>query len=74
MAALFDYSAQLLEGAALTLELAFTSLCFGLLLGLAGAAAKMSALSWLRQAAYLVSNVLRGIPEFLILLICEAWI
>ncbi|MDC7699484.1 ABC transporter permease [Vogesella indigofera] len=70
MAALFDYSAQLLEGAALTLELAFTSLCFGLLLGLAGAAAKMSALSWLRQSAHLVSNVLRGIPEFLILLIC----
>lgn len=70
MAALFDYSAQLLEGAALTLELALTSLCFGLLLGLAGAAAKLSALPWLRQAAYLVSNILRGIPEFLILLIC----
>lgn len=70
MAALFDYSAQLLEGAALTLELAFTSLCFGLLLGLAGAAAKMSATPWLRQPAYLVSNILRGIPEFLILLIC----
>ncbi|SCK27316.1 ABC transporter permease [Vogesella sp. LIG4] len=70
MAALFDYSTQLLEGAWVTLELAFTSLFFGLLLGLATASAKLANIVWLRKAAFLASDFLRGIPEFLILLIC----
>jgi polar amino acid transport system permease protein len=70
MAALFDYSSQLLDGAWVTLELAFTSLFFGMLLGLATASAKLSELRWLSRAAFLATDFLRGIPEFLILLIC----
>lgn len=70
MAALFDYSAQLLEGAWVTLELAFTSLFFGMLLGLATASAKLSEHPWISKGAFLATDFLRGIPEFLILLIC----
>jgi polar amino acid transport system permease protein len=70
MVALFDYSTQLLEGAWVTLELAFTSLFFGMLIGLAAASAKLSDLRWLSKAVFLATDFLRGIPEFLILLIC----
>lgn len=70
MGELLNYSAQLLEGAWVTLELAFVSLFFGVLLGLAWACAKLSEIGWLSRGAFLVTNFLRGIPEFLILLIC----
>lgn len=70
MGELFDYGEQLLEGTWVTLELAFTSLFFGVLLGLCCASAKLSDLRWLSRLTFFVTNFLRGIPEFLILLIC----
>jgi polar amino acid transport system permease protein len=66
---LSGFGPQLLLGAAVTLELAAATLVFGLLLGLAGAAAKLSSVVWLRVPVTLVLNLLRGVPEFLILLI-----
>ncbi|MGU7811819.1 ABC transporter permease [Burkholderia sp. AW49-1] len=70
MDVLVNYGAQIAAGALVTLELAVAALCVGMLLGIAGASAKLSSLGWLRHATYALTNFLRGIPEFLILLIC----
>lgn len=64
------FGGQLLQGAAVTLELAGLSLAFGVVFGILGAAAKMSPFPWLRGPVTLLTNVVRGVPEFLILLIC----
>jgi His/Glu/Gln/Arg/opine family amino acid ABC transporter permease subunit len=66
---LAGFGPQLLAGAAVTLELAFGALILGLALGLAGAAAKLSPRRWVSWPATFVLNLLRGVPEFLILLI-----
>jgi polar amino acid transport system permease protein len=66
---LAGFGPQLLAGAAVTLELAFGALILGLALGLAGAAAKLSPRRWVSRPATLLLNLLRGVPEFLILLI-----
>lgn len=70
MEQLFSYSHQLLIGVGVTLQLAFTSLCFGLLLGIAFSACKLSDNHYIRIPVSLFTNVIRGIPEFLIILIC----
>ncbi|MFY9778909.1 MAG: ABC transporter permease subunit [Candidatus Baltobacteraceae bacterium] len=64
------YGGQLLQGAGVTLEVAFTTLFFGLAFGLLGAAAKLSKAAWLRVPVMTVTSLLRGVPEFVILLIC----
>lgn len=64
------YGNQLAEGAVLTLEVAFTSLFFGMILGLLGAAGKLSRHRLIREPVTWVTNLLRGVPEFVILLIC----
>ena len=66
---LAGFGPQLLAGAAVTVELAFGALALGLVLGLLGAAAKLSSLGWIRLPVTLILNLLRGVPEFLILLI-----
>ncbi|KAG8152321.1 ABC transporter permease [Burkholderia catarinensis] len=67
---LVNYGAQIAAGALVTLELALAALCLGMLFGIGGASAKLSNARWLSGATYAVTNFLRGIPEFLILLIC----
>ncbi|PLY15996.1 MAG: histidine transporter permease HisQ [Sedimenticola sp.] len=60
---------ELLRGALLTIEIALVSLAIGLVLGLATAGAKISH-SWLLKAlASTYTNIIRGIPEFLIILL-----
>ena len=49
---LAGFGPQLLAGAAVTLELAFGALALGLVLGLLGAAAKLSASAWIRALAF----------------------
>jgi polar amino acid transport system permease protein len=66
---LAGFGPQLLLGAATTLELAFGALALGLVLGLLGASAKLSPRVWVRAPITLLLNLLRGVPEFLILLI-----
>jgi polar amino acid transport system permease protein len=49
---------------------AFTTLFFGLAAGVLLAAAKLSKSAWLRVPVTTVTSLLRGVPEFVILLIC----
>ena len=70
MDVLISYLGQLLQGAAITLQLAFTSLFLGLVMGLVFTACKLSSLSVLRVPVNFFTSLLRGIPEFLIILIC----
>lgn len=70
MDSLQSYSTQLLMGAAITLKLALISLFFGLILGLVLAACKLSNNRFLSGSVSFFTNFLRGIPEFLLLLIC----
>lgn len=59
----------LLAGTWVTLKLAFTSLFFGLILGLLGAAAKLSPIRTLRWIATTYTTLIRGVPELLLVLI-----
>jgi putative lysine/arginine/ornithine/histidine/octopine transport system permease protein len=63
------YLPLLLQGLRMTLILAVSTLVVGLVLGMLLALAKLSRHAWLSQPVYAVTNFLRGIPEFLILLV-----
>ena len=63
------YGASLLEGAALTLAVALASLALALLLGLAGAAAKLSASPFWRGAATVYTTLIRGVPDLVLMLL-----
>jgi polar amino acid transport system permease protein len=64
-----DYFPLLMQGLKLTLLLAVSTVVVGLVLGMALAMAKMSRHGWLSRPAFAVTNFLRGIPEFLVLLV-----
>jgi putative lysine/arginine/ornithine/histidine/octopine transport system permease protein len=66
---LVAYLPLLLQGLRMTLTLAVSTLAIGLLLGMLLAMAKLSHHAWLSRPAYAVTNFLRGIPEFLVLLV-----
>lgn len=66
---LHGFGHLLLAGTWVTLQLAFTSLVFGLLLGLVGAAAALSPIGPLRWAAVGYNTLMRGTPELLLVLI-----
>lgn len=66
---LHGFGHLLLSGTWITLKLAFTSLFFGLILGLMGAAAKLSPIRTLRWIATTYTTLVRGIPELLLVLI-----
>ncbi len=69
MATVTEYLPLLLQGLRMTLLLAVSTLVVGLALGMALALAKLSRNAWLSRPVYAVTNFLRGIPEFLILLV-----
>lgn len=56
-------------GAPLTIQLALASLALGLLLGLTNASMGLSRYGLLRGTAELYTTVVRGIPEFLVVLV-----
>lgn len=60
---------EILLGAWLTLQLAVSSLVFGLLLGLLAAAAKLSKFRVARFMANVYTEVIRGVPEMLVVLV-----
>lgn len=60
---------EILLGAWLTLQLAFCSLLFGLVLGIAAAAATLSHSRILRFIAWIYVELVRGVPEILVVLI-----
>ncbi|WP_323841058.1 MULTISPECIES: ABC transporter permease [unclassified Moraxella] len=59
------YGPILLQGTWLTIELGFISLIIGLVLGLLGAAAKLSGIWLLQRIADAYTTVVRGVPELL---------
>jgi len=66
---LHGYGPLLLDGAWLTLRVAFASVAVGLVFGLIGATAKLSNSVIARGAATAYTAIVRGIPELLLLLI-----
>ena len=66
---LLGFGAQLAAGTLVTAGLAVASLTGGLLLGIAGAAARMSRRRLLRAAAQAYTTAVRGVPELLVVLI-----
>ncbi|MCZ2721519.1 ABC transporter permease [Marinomonas sp. 15G1-11] len=66
---LHGFGNQLLQGAVITVELAFASLIVGLILGLLGASAKLSSIKALQWIANAYTTIIRGIPELLTVLI-----
>lgn len=60
------FGSLLLSGALVTIELALTSLFFGMLLGILGATAKLSNIWILRQVAVAYTLIFRAIPELLL--------
>jgi lysine-arginine-ornithine-binding protein len=69
MSSVWDYAGEMGKGVLLTLELALTTLFFGVLLGLLGAGAKLSANPWVNLPVTLLTNLIRGVPDFLLVLI-----
>lgn len=65
---LHGFSAQLLSGTVVTLQLTLSALVLGLILGLLGALAKLSPFRLLRWIGDSYSTLLRGLPEFLVVL------
>lgn len=59
------YGPILLKGTLVTIQLGIVSLLFGLVLGLLGAAAKLSGIWLLQRIADIYTTVVRGIPELL---------
>jgi His/Glu/Gln/Arg/opine family amino acid ABC transporter permease subunit len=64
-----EYLPLLLQGLRMTIVLAVCTLVVGLILGMLLALAKLSRHRWLSGPVYAVTNFLRGIPEYLILLV-----
>ncbi|QJD70435.1 ABC transporter permease [Marinobacterium sp. LSUCC0821] len=65
---LHGFGHLLWEGAWVTIQLAVVSLFFGLIIGLAGASAKLSSKAPLRWLATGYTTLIRGIPELLLVL------
>ncbi|MCA6215489.1 ABC transporter permease [Ideonella sp. B7] len=66
---LHGYGASLLQGALLTLGVALASLAIALLLGLAGALAKLSRWRWLQWPATLYTTLIRAVPDLVVMLL-----
>lgn len=66
---LHGYGASLLEGALLTLTVALASLVIALVLGLAGAIAKLSRVRLLRGVAEVYTTLIRGVPDLVMMLL-----
>jgi polar amino acid transport system permease protein len=66
---LIAYLPLLLQGLRMTLTLAVSTLAIGLVLGMVLALGKLSPRRWVSRPIYAVTNFLRGIPEYLVLLV-----
>ncbi len=66
---LYDFLPNILSGMVITLSVGIASLLMALLLGLAGAAAKLSKSRWLVGIATLYTTVIRGVPDLVLMLL-----
>ncbi len=69
MSALLDYLPAILQGALVTLQVAILALLLAVLLGLAGATARLSSVSWIRFPAVTYTTLIRGIPDLVMMLL-----
>lgn len=63
------YGPSLMEGAIVTIELAFLSLAVALALGLIGASSKLSGNRLLRNTATAYTTLIRGVPDLVMMLL-----
>ncbi len=61
------YFSQFFQGCWITIQIAFWALLLGLTLGILGAIAKLSHLAFLRKSTHIITGIIRGLPELLIL-------
>ena len=66
---LHGFLPSILEGAALTVAVAISSLLIAIAFGLAGASAKLSKSRWLVRLATLYTTVIRGVPDLVLMLL-----
>jgi len=66
---LSGYYASILQGALVTVGVSLAALVFAILLGLMGAAAKLSGRRWLVWLATLYTTLIRGVPELVLMLL-----
>lgn len=66
---LHGYGASLLAGAAVTLAVALCALALAVVLGLAGALAKLSRSAFWRGAATAYTTLIRGVPDLVLMLL-----
>jgi arginine/ornithine transport system permease protein len=66
---LHGFLPSLLEGALVTLSVALASLALAMVLGLAGAMAKLSRWRWAQGLAYFYTTVIRGVPDLVLMLL-----
>ena len=63
------YGQQLWNGTLETIQLAFLSLTLAFVVGLAGAAAKLSRNPWLSLPANVYTTIIRGVPDLVLMLL-----
>eukprot|EP01136_Pigoraptor_vietnamica_P034850 Opistho-1_new@99300 len=66
---LHGFLPSLLEGAGVTLSVALASMSMAMLLGLAGAMAKLSRWRFARGLAYVYTTLIRGVPDLVLMLL-----
>ena len=66
---LHGYGASLLDGAWLTLQLALSSITLAVVLGLIGAAFRLSPVKWIAFLGEVYATVVRGIPDLVLILL-----
>jgi len=66
---LSGYYASILQGALVTVGVSLAALVFSILLGLLGAAAKLSGQRWLVALATVYTTLIRGVPELVLMLL-----
>ena len=64
-----EYFPAILQGALLTLKVALMSVLIAVLLGLTGAAARLSTSRWLRFPAVTYTTLIRGMPDLVLMLL-----
>ncbi|MEJ2056704.1 MAG: ABC transporter permease [Desulfofustis sp.] len=69
MLSLHGYGPSILQGTVLTLEVSIASLLIAMLLGMAGALAKLSGARSLRLVAQIYTTIIRGIPDLVLMLL-----
>ncbi|WP_394239808.1 ABC transporter permease [Vibrio astriarenae] len=63
------YEASIFKGAILTIEVALLSLLLAVILGMAGALAKLAPYRWARAIATLYTTIIRGIPDLVLMML-----